>query len=985
MPKVIDFGIAKATNGQQLTDKTLLTAVEQFMGTPAYMSPEQADLTGLDIDTRTDIYSLGVLLYELLTGKTPFDTELLLRSGLDELRHTLRDQEPTTPSMRVAHELAASAKKGTERGARKQSPPPEGAPQVASAHGVLRPQPELSSAVEEQRRFGAAHSKRSASSETQDEATAARRVAHAKELIRELRGDLDWIILRCLEKDRARRYETANGIAMDLQRHLNDEPVVARPPSQLYRFGKMVRRNKVAFTAVNSVALAIAIGFGVSTRMYFREKAARNDALAQKRQADEQRDAATKAKQRAEAAEAKAVKEKEATRRALAKAQIALAEAAYREQDGPGMQAVLNEVPEDLRDSNWNYLLENSDTSMATIRSHTASAYVEMAVPHPMKPGVFAIVGRDHWVTLVEAKTGERLLEFQPGFKNKSSSYYRIAISPDGERMAIGRLREAGIVIHNARDGKKLMEWDSPSTRELHFSPDGRWLLQVATLKQINLRDATTGDVVWVKESDGARANPKGIFDPTGQTILTYFYSKGYKLQLLNVGDGTMLRQLPDPHTVTAVSSMAMSSTGELALTSDGRGYVRCLDLQGGRILYEIRVNDRDVSGLAFTPEGKRFVTMANLSGGRKSIQVWDTDTGTLLQRLLGGVSGSSSGLSQFGGLSLHPRSGEVLVGGPNGKTWTLANQWEKWRISVRIDTPSTAFWGSDDLIFGQGKLSSVALLDLQTVDPSKQPLWKPAAANYRGVGVSADGRFASVGWPEGSSVQFLRLNGRVVEEVSTFAVKESVYLPCLSPTGDRLWIGKSLFDPETGKPLLRLDDYALVSSLTRSWLGSKRLLAAATGKAARGLPGSEEQLVVWDAATGKRLLTATNRTVINCLAVSPDEKTVAEAGADRMVRLRDGETLAVKKEFRAHDGAIMALAFHPTQPILATASEDLTVKLWDLKSGRRLEELRGPLGPPKQLVFSPSGKRLACLATDRATHIWEPQSLNETPAAKPK
>ncbi len=286
LPKVIDFGIAKATAGQPLTDKTLFTAVEQFIGTPAYMSPEQADLTGLDIDTRSDIYSLGVLLYELLTGRTPFDTEELLKGGLDTLRHTLRDKEATTPSMRVAAEFTVAHKKSTARGEKDRSSAREGTREVAPAPGVLRPEPELSSAPEEQRRLGAAHSKRAASPaalDTHDAATA-HRLAHAKELIRELRGDLDWIVLKCLEKDRTRRYETANGIAMDLQRHLNNEPVVARPPSQLYRFGKMVRRNKVAFTAVNAVALAIAIGFGVSTRLYLKEKSALQRAVEAERE-----------------------------------------------------------------------------------------------------------------------------------------------------------------------------------------------------------------------------------------------------------------------------------------------------------------------------------------------------------------------------------------------------------------------------------------------------------------------------------------------------------------------------------------------------------------------------------------------------------------------------------------------------------------------------------------------------------------------------
>src|SRR5438876_7385047 len=197
VPKVIDFGIAKATSQQQLTDKTVFTAFEQFIGTPAYMSPEQAAMTSLDIDTRSDIYSLGVLLYELLTGKTPFDAKELLKAGLDEMRRTIRETEPERPSTRVS---TLGAEERTT--------------------------------------------------------TAKRRGLDAPKLVNVLRGDLDWIVMKCLEKDRARRYETADGLASDIQRHLSDEPVVACPPSTAYRFQKMVRRNKLTFAAGAAIAAA---------------------------------------------------------------------------------------------------------------------------------------------------------------------------------------------------------------------------------------------------------------------------------------------------------------------------------------------------------------------------------------------------------------------------------------------------------------------------------------------------------------------------------------------------------------------------------------------------------------------------------------------------------------------------------------------------------------------------------------------------------
>jgi serine/threonine protein kinase len=214
VPKVIDFGIAKATD-QPLTEKTVFTAVGHFMGTPAYMSPEQAELSGLDIDTRSDIYALGVLLYELLTGQTPFDARELAQAGLDEMRRRIREEDPIRPSTRLSTMADADL---TEVAHRRKSEPAK--------------------------------------------------------LTRFIRGDLDWIVMKCLEKDRTRRYETANGLAMDIRRYLESEPVMARPPSTAYRFRKLVRRNKLAVTAVCGVTAALLLGLSLSTWLWLGEREA---------------------------------------------------------------------------------------------------------------------------------------------------------------------------------------------------------------------------------------------------------------------------------------------------------------------------------------------------------------------------------------------------------------------------------------------------------------------------------------------------------------------------------------------------------------------------------------------------------------------------------------------------------------------------------------------------------------------------------------
>jgi serine/threonine protein kinase len=218
VPKVIDFGIAKATEGR-LTDLTIYTELHQFIGTPAYMSPEQAEMSGLDIDTRTDIYSLGVLLYELLTGRTPFDPQELIKSGLDQMRRTIREKEPLRPSTRLSTMLAADLTA------------------VANRHG-----------------------------------------AEAPRLVHFIRGDLDWIVMKSLEKDRTRRYDTANGIAVDVQRFLRNDAIEARPPSNLYRFQKLVRRNRTVFLAAAAVVMALALGFGFSLYLYIREAGLRAEA-----------------------------------------------------------------------------------------------------------------------------------------------------------------------------------------------------------------------------------------------------------------------------------------------------------------------------------------------------------------------------------------------------------------------------------------------------------------------------------------------------------------------------------------------------------------------------------------------------------------------------------------------------------------------------------------------------------------------------------
>jgi tetratricopeptide (TPR) repeat protein len=236
VPKVIDFGIAKATS-QRLTEKTLFTEFRQFLGTPEYMSPDQAEISGLDVDTRTDIYSLGVLLYELLTGTTPFDAKTLRQAPYGEIQRIIREVEPPKPSTRV-HTLVAQ---GSD---------------IANRHQ-----------------------------------------AEPAALSRLMRGDLDWIVMKAMEKDRTRRYATAKDLADDIKRHLNNEPVLASPPSAAYNLRKFVRRHRVGVLASSVVGVALLFGLSLATAGFIQATRARSAM-------ELQRDAAEAASAEAEEARA---------------------------------------------------------------------------------------------------------------------------------------------------------------------------------------------------------------------------------------------------------------------------------------------------------------------------------------------------------------------------------------------------------------------------------------------------------------------------------------------------------------------------------------------------------------------------------------------------------------------------------------------------------------------------------------------------------
>lgn len=565
-PKIIDFGIAKAMEGR-LTDKTLFTAFEQLIGTPAYMSPEQAALTAVDIDTRTDIYSLGVLLYELLSGQTPFDGKVLMESGIEILRRTIQEKEPQRPSTRLS-EL------GVER-----------------------------------------------------ITTIARsRDTEGTKLASLLKGDLDWIVMRCLQKDRSRRYETANSLALDVQRHLDHEPVVARPPGRLYLLQKSVHRHKLAYAAGLMVAAALAAGLAVAAWQY----AEKSEALERTVEAEaEQSRLREEAETQAERLRLRnyASDMNTANRALQIKDFGQLRRLMDRHRPGKGQK--------DLRGWEWRYLWQQA-RSDATAQLCSRGSQIIALCSSP--DGRWLATGTAHEGGLllldlrnpgVEIRLLEETERVQAAFSPTDSilAFTTVRQHDDGQReatlhlwdLARGQLRPSRALdadcvgLAFAQDGSHLLTSTSHGTRgtiTLWRMPDGTPQSSLTTYQH------------------GDELSPQG-FAATSDLGLTA-YAERRKLFLVDLRSEpgeNFLEELP-----SYVTALAFSPDGsQLAVASFDSPDIRIWDLET-REVRRLKGHEAFVSALAFTPDGKRLLS----GSGDRTIGIWDVATGRRLTTLLG-------------------------------------------------------------------------------------------------------------------------------------------------------------------------------------------------------------------------------------------------------------------------------------------------------------------------------------------------------------
>jgi eukaryotic-like serine/threonine-protein kinase len=880
-PKVIDFGVAKAA-GLTLTEKTLVTGFGAIVGTLEYMSPEQAEINQLDIDTRSDIYSLGVLLFELLTGATPLDRKRLKDISFLEMLRIVREQDAPTLSNRLGATLEL--------------------PSIAANRGL-----------------------------------------EPGKLTKVVRGELDWIVMKALEKDRSRRYETANSFALDIERYLNDEPVEACPPSAWYRFRKFARRHRRGlFTAAVSF-LAVVLTAAASGGLIWQANQDLQHAL-------------------------------ESERRGAYFQRIALAEREWGSNNPSRMEELLAQCPEDLRGWEWRYLKGLRYAAFPVLR-HESAVY---CVAFSRDGQYLATATKDGVVRLWRVKDGQEIqrwqahednatcVQFSPdgrylasgGWDSKIKFWdvnkavdgetpaplfclehsdrirvWSVAFSPDGERLATSGGRdedEKGEVkvwdLKTAREEFTLSRFAN-SIRCVRFTPDG---LQFASCGRdgIHIWDAQTGreQLAW---HDLQERRVEGVaFSPDGRRLASVggqlSVHPDREVKVWDARSGEALLSLPGH--VGGLRSVAFSPDGRRLASGGLDQTIKIWDATTGLEVLTLRGHLDSILSLAFSADGRRLAS----ASVDNTVRIWDAtpwETEPTPEFLtLAGHTGAVTDVA------FHPTDGRSLVSADTGGMLRFWDIWSGKKIGeLQVPPSPTAVMlayspdGGRLAAVSQGPQQLVRVWEIAT---AKEICAFPKSVLPTALAFSPDGKHVASG---GFDFVVRLWDAATGEEVRTSHEHDwPIFGLAFSPDGRHLASCSGdrtvhIWDWTTGEqfPALQPQHAGRVARVAFSRDG--KLLASASW---------DRTVKVWDTASWRLLHDLPHTRAVHCVAFDRDGPRLVWGGADGVVTVWDGPG-AEPRGLRGHTSWVQAVSFSPDGRWIASGSLDGTVKIWEATPAR--------------------------------------------------